>query len=224
MDPNPTPQPEIPAGQPQNAGPQPEQPGPTVGNSAETGEVPEAGETPTPYGFDLDPGEQITRIIHRHPLTLLPTILTSLLLLVVAIAFAYAEGRFPASIPFPHLVVFALVVILVVLSAIIFLIGIFVYQRNLLIFTNVHLLLAEQYGLFTHRISQVAFERVQDVTGVKKGISQTIFNYGDVEIESAGAEEKFLFRGAPDPQEIADEALEIHERWLHVHRLPEPQE
>ncbi|HEY2003998.1 MAG TPA: PH domain-containing protein [Candidatus Saccharimonadia bacterium] len=204
--------------------PAPEQPGPTVGHSAETGELPEPGETPTPYGFDLDPGEQITRIIHRHPLTLLPTLFTSVLLILVALAFAFGEGRYPDTIPFPRLMVFALVVILLVLAALIFLIGLFVYQRNVLIFTNVHLLVAEQYGLFSHRISQVAFVRVQDVTGTRKGIARTIFNYGDVEIESAGAEEKFIFRGASDPQEIADEALEIHERFLHSQGLSEPTE
>lgn len=237
MDPNPNSQPEVPAGQPQKPPSPPaqppaslppaairaEKPGTTTGDSAESGEEPEPGETPTPYGFDLDPGEKITRIIHRHPLTLLPTVLTTLLLIIVAVAFAYAEGRFPASIPFPSLIVVALVAILLVLAAIIFLIGVFVYQRNLLIFTNVHLLVAEQYGLFSHRISQVAFVRVQDVTGTRKGISQTIFNYGDVEIESAGAEEKFIFRGAPDPQELADEALEIHERSLRLQGLSEPE-
>jgi len=209
---------------PNQTPPAPEQPGPTIGHSAETGEQPEPGETPSPYGFDLDPGEQITRVIHRHPLTLLPTLLTSALLIVVAIAFAFGEGRYPDTIPFPRLMVFALIVILLVLAAIIFLIGLFVYQRNVLIFTNVHLLVAEQYGLFSHRISQVSFERVQDATGTRKGIAQTIFNYGDVEIESAGAEEKFIFRGAPSPQEIADEALEIHERFLHAQGLSEPAE
>jgi hypothetical protein len=52
------------------------------------------------------------------------------------------------------------------------------------------------------------------VTGVKQGILETIFNYGDVEIQSAGEQEKFIFHNAHDPQDIADDVLEIHEKCM----------
>jgi membrane protein YdbS with pleckstrin-like domain len=179
-------------------------------------------ETPTPYGFDLDPGEEITRIIHRHVLTLFPAFLGIVGLVITAVLLAFAEGRFPDTIPFPRVMVFALIIIFLVLAALIFLISIFVYERNVLIFTNVHLIQAEQYGLFNHRVSQISFVRVQDVTGSRNGFFQTIFNFGNVEIQSAGEEEKFIFRGAPNPQDIADDVLEIHEKCLRVTGQAEP--
>jgi uncharacterized membrane protein YdbT with pleckstrin-like domain len=171
-------------------------------------------ETPTPYGFDLDPGEEITRVIHRHPVTLLPSILGSLGLAITAGLLAYAQGRFPQTIPFPPLMVLLLIVILIVLAGAVFLIGLVVFNRNVLVFTNVHLVQAVQHGLFGRRISQVHFARIQDVTGIKRGIFQTIFNYGTVEIQSAGEKTRFVFYGAPDPQDLADDALEIHETML----------
>jgi hypothetical protein len=53
-------------------------------------------------------------------------------------------------------------------------------------------------------------------------VTQTLFNYGSVEIQSAGEQEKFIFSYAPDPQDIADDVLEIHEKCLA--RGPQPQE
>jgi membrane protein YdbS with pleckstrin-like domain len=192
-------------------------------NEIEAGEA-EAGETPTPYGFDLDPGEEITRVIHRHPLTLVPTILGTLALVFVAGALSYAEGRYPNTIPFPPLMVTVLVLIILVIAGLVFLVGLIVFQRNVLIFTSVHLVMAEQHGLFGHRVSQVHFTRIQDVTGVKRGFIQTIFNFGLVEIQSAGEKTRFDFYGAPDPQELADEALEIHESMLARLGMREPAE
>jgi uncharacterized membrane protein YdbT with pleckstrin-like domain len=180
-------------------------------------------ETPTPYGFDLDEGEQINRTIHRHPITLLPAILGSAGMFLLSLVLIFAEGRLPDTFPFPPLLVFAMAGVILVLAVIFLLVGLFVFRRNVLIFTNEHLIQTEQYGLFTHRVSQVNFSRIQDVTGGRKGIAQTVFNYGDVEIQSAGEEEKFVFRGAPNPQDIADDALEIHEACLRATGKPEPE-
>jgi membrane protein YdbS with pleckstrin-like domain len=176
--------------------------------------TPSATETPTPYGFDLDPGEEVTRVIHRHPLTFVPTLLATLGLVLVAGLLSYTEGRFPANIPFPPLMVTVLVFIILAIAALVFLVGLVVFQRNVLIFTNMHLVMAEQHGLFGHRVSQVHFTRIQDVTGVKRGLIQTVFNFGFVEIQSAGEKTRFDFYGAPNPQDLADDALEIHESML----------
>jgi uncharacterized membrane protein YdbT with pleckstrin-like domain len=79
------------------------------------------------------------------------------------------------------------------------------------VFTNLHLIEVEQVGLFGNTVSQVSFSRVQDVTGNKAGFFPTIFNYGDVEIQSAGEQEKFVFHYASHPDQVADDALKWHD-------------
>jgi hypothetical protein len=116
-------------------------------------------ETPTPYGFDLDPGEQIQRVIHRHPFDLLPTIFTSAFLFLFAAALAIVSIRFPTTIPFPMPLVFAIVLLVAFLSLFILYVGIFAYGRNVIVFTNVHLIEVEQFGLLSRRVSQVNFTR-----------------------------------------------------------------
>jgi membrane protein YdbS with pleckstrin-like domain len=184
----------------------------------------EPNETPTPYGFDLDPGEQVNRVIRRHPITLVPALLGAAVLILLSFLTSYTISHFAGQFPFPPSLLFALSLIFLALAVIFVLVAIFVYRRNVLVFTNVHLVIAVQNGLFSHRVSQVAFERVQDVSGSKHGIAQTIFNFGLVEIQSAGEEEKFEFSGAPDPQGIADDVLEIHEACLRALHKPEPVE
>ncbi|MDF2461093.1 MAG: hypothetical protein K0S68_496 [Candidatus Saccharibacteria bacterium] len=170
--------------------------------------------TPTPYGFDLDEGEEITRIIKRHPMTLLPSWLTAATLTSAAALLTYVSGRYPDVFPIPGTMVLALAFLMVMLAVIFIWVGLVNYRGNVLIFTNIHLVMAEQHGLFSHRVSQVHFTRIQDVTGHKHGIVQALFGYGVVEIQSAGEKTRFIFTGAPHPQQIADDALEIHERRL----------
>lgn len=168
------------------------------------------------YGFELDPGETITRVIHRHIFDVLPTLLIAGLLALVAAALGFILGRSPNATPFPPMLMAALIAVMLILAGVIFLVGLFVYNRNVLVFTNVHLVQVEQLALFQRRVSQLSFVRVEDVTGRRDGFLQTVFNYGDVQVQSAGEQEKFIFRNAPDPERLADEALQIHEDCLRA--------
>jgi uncharacterized membrane protein YdbT with pleckstrin-like domain len=105
-----------------------------------------------------------------------------------------------------------------VLAALVLIISWFVYRHNVLIFTNVHLIYVEQIGIFGRRVSQLNFRNVEDVTGNKAGILHTIFNYGDVTVQSAGEQEKFIFTNCPNPELVADDALQQHEICLRRDR------
>lgn len=174
------------------------------------------------YGFKLDPGEVITRVIHRHILDVLPTLLLALLLALGSTVLAYIMGRYPESTPFPPVLMTALISIMFVIAMIIFIVAIYVYSRNVLVFTNIHLVQVEQLALFQRRVSQLNFKRVEDVTGRKQGILQTLFNYGEFQVQSAGEQEKFIFKNAPDPEVLADDALQIHEACLRDAGESEP--
>jgi uncharacterized membrane protein YdbT with pleckstrin-like domain len=183
----------------------------------------EPGETATPYGFDLDPGEEIQRVIHRHPFDFLPTLAVTVILVLFAAGLAFVSARFPAFTPFPPLLDLTIVLLVAVLAGLIFWIGYYAFRHNVLVFTNMHLVQVEQVGVLSRRSSQINFTRVQDVTGVTTGLLQTLFNYGDVTIQSAGEQEKFVFHNAPDPRDIADDVLEIHERCLREQHMSEPE-
>ncbi len=171
-------------------------------------------ELPFPVGITLDEGETVRRLVYQHPFALLPAIFGAIGLELFSLLLGYAMGHFPETIPFPPTVTLALMLVTTSLAVVILLVSYYVYRHNVLIFTNVHLIYVAQVGIFGRRVSQLNFRNVEDVSGHKKGILQTIFNYGDVTIQSAGEMEKFIFDKAPDPSEVADDALLRHELCL----------
>jgi hypothetical protein len=57
----------------------------------------------------------------------------------------------------------------------------------------------EQKGMFTRKVSELRYSRIQDVTTEVVGFLPTILNYGDVKIQTAAEEDEFLFRTVSDP-------------------------
>ena len=56
-------------------------------------------------------------------------------------------------------------------------------------------------------VSKEELDRVQDVTSEIKGLFGTIFNFGDVTIQTAGSQEHFVFENVQAPQTIVDVIL-----------------
>lgn len=167
-------------------------------------------------GFTLDPQETIIKQYRRHWIDLAPVVASTVVLTLVVIVGGYFYGRYNDDVHIPaSVVVLAFMIILFVAFAVAAL-GIFIYRQNYLILTNLHLIQVEQTGLFNRNVSQLSLARVQDVSAKRSGLLATILNYGNVEVQSAGEQEKFVFRNAPAPQQLADKCLEVHEDYMRT--------
>lgn len=85
------------------------------------------------------------------------------------------------------------------------------YYLSLQIITNVRIVEISQEGLFSHTISELNVDKIEDVTSQVNGIFGTIFNYGDVIIQTAGKEEHFIFESVPNPSQIEKVVLDLYE-------------
>ena len=85
------------------------------------------------------------------------------------------------------------------------------YYLSLQIITNVRIVEISQEGLFSHTISELNVDKIEDVTSQVNGIFGTIFNYGDVIIQTAGKEEHFIFERVPNPSQIEKVVLDLYE-------------
>ncbi len=177
-------------------------------------------------GYVLDANEHVIKEVGRHWIDLAPAVISAAALTVAALGLAYAFGRFRDL--FPALItgqmITALIMALVGLAALIFLTGLWVYRQNRLILTNLHLIQVEQHGLFGREVSQLSLARVQDVAGHRNGLLATILDFGDVEVQSAGQQDNFIFVNAPGPQQLADDCLQAHEHFIETHfnHMPAP--
>lgn len=97
------------------------------------------------------------------------------------------------------------------LSLSLFLILVF-YYLNIQIITGIRVVDVTQEGLFSHTISELHIDKIEDATSQTNGILGTIFNYGDVYVQTAGTVERFEFKNVPDPAGIEKLILNLYEK------------
>jgi membrane protein YdbS with pleckstrin-like domain len=88
------------------------------------------------------------------------------------------------------------------------------FYMDMAIITDDRLIDISQHGIFHRAISEVSLLRVQDVNATTKGIFQTIFNFGRVDVETAGDIPNFVLDNRPKPFEIARVVQNAHERLV----------
>lgn len=178
-----------------------------------------------PSYLTLNPGEKVILEAHRHWANIAPFFASTTLVIVIGFMMIGYVGGNPAGAErlFPGLtlsIVTPLVALLDVFALVILFFAYTVYRQNKIVLTNMHFVQITQTGLFGRSLSKLSLDELQDVRGTRRGILGTIFNYGEILIETAGNEENFFFRPAPDPLNIAEtinDTHELYERSQHTH-------
>ncbi|MEK7619104.1 MAG: PH domain-containing protein [Patescibacteria group bacterium] len=85
----------------------------------------------------------------------------------------------------------------------------FDHHLDIWILTDSHVINVEQNSLFSRNVAKQELSRIQDVEAQIKGILPTIFNYGNVYIQTAGTEERITFTAVPNPRAIADTIIRL---------------
>lgn len=160
------------------------------------------------------PEEKILFSVRRHWLTLTWLLLIALLLIFLPIGtLMYLTGNMPSVLSNP-----TLTPLLVIIGSVFFLFGwLFLFQNyidyalDLWIVTTKRILNIEQNGLFSRTVSELRLYRIQDVTASVNGFVRTVFDYGLIEIQTAGEHERFTFRDVPHPDAVTKTVLEYAE-------------
>lgn len=85
------------------------------------------------------------------------------------------------------------------------------YYLNIQIITNLRIVDIDQVGLFAHTVSELHIENIEDVTSKTTGLMGTIFNYGQVFVQTAGTVEHFVFENIPNPAAVERLVLDLYE-------------
>lgn len=78
------------------------------------------------------------------------------------------------------------------------------------IITDERTIHTELRSLFSRFYSSVSHDKIQDITVDIHGIFPTIFKYGDLKIQTAGAFKDFVFSQIPDPYKTKDILFEAY--------------
>lgn len=85
------------------------------------------------------------------------------------------------------------------------------YYLDVWIVSNQRIINIEQKGLFSRTIAELNVERIQDVTSDVQGKLATVLDFGDVHIQTAGEEKRFIFEEVPKPRQVAAKIIELHQ-------------
>ncbi len=153
-------------------------------------------------------GENVILLLRRHPFVILIRLAFSALLLLVPIA---ASAVFAESIISHHLIslfLFLAAVWYLLLWQIIFY-ALTMYTLDVWIVTDRRIIDSKQHGFFNRTISELHLSRVQDVSVNTTGVIQTFLHFGNLQVQTAGTEEKFDFLQIPNPEKVKDQIMRI---------------
>jgi hypothetical protein len=156
--------------------------------------------------------EEVLVVLRRHPVTNLPWIFVTILMI-----FAPAiTSSFPVFELFPLNYRFIGLISWYLLTFAFFLENFLSWYFNVNIITDERILDIDFYSLMYKEISDAELEAIQDVTVKQGGFLHSLFNYGDVYIQTAAEIPEFEFLSIPNPTKV--------QKILQLMRLEEKQE
>ncbi len=86
------------------------------------------------------------------------------------------------------------------------------YYFDYWVVTDRRIVSVEQKGLFSRTVAQVHLSRVQDATAESHGILATLLQFGNIYVQSAGEEGRFVFVQVPNPNKVVTTVMRLHEK------------
>jgi branched-subunit amino acid transport protein len=155
-------------------------------------------------------GESVIAVTRKHWLSLTsPFVIASLTAIVLLVfsgmVFATGEkifGDFDNALLAVTEVLILLYIILAAFSTWL------IRYLNVIILTNKHLVDVSQKAFFARSISTLALQDIEDVTIDKHGFLQTIFDFGNLKIQTAGELPNFELKSIADPETVQRRIME----------------
>lgn len=155
--------------------------------------------------------ETVILFLRQHIIVNLTWVLIAVILLFApSIVFPLIFRSLPIALPPGYSIVSILGWYLATVG---FIIGNFLHWFfNIYIVTNERIVDIDFYYLLFKRFSQAELEKIQDITYSSGGIFATVFNYGNVIVETAGEAPNIEFEMVPRPDRVVETIRSITEQ------------
>jgi len=158
--------------------------------------------------------EMVLLVLHRHWFDILSQFLVMVgMLLLLFGSFAILPSIFPTIGRGANRNLFLFIENLFFMLTWIMLFLVWVdYYFDVWIVTDNRIVNIEQKGLFSRVVSELELEKIQDITTDVKGVIPTFLNYGDLQVQTAAEQERFLFHNIPDPYEVKNIIMNLRKK------------
>ncbi len=163
----------------------------------------------TKYSFEGKmPEENVDIFLHRHWFTLIGKFFIVFILAILPIILGSTVEFLLKSINQSNLGIVVINLYYMALwSATIYILT--MYLLDSWIVTDKRIINNTQQGFFNRTISETQLSRIQDVSVKISGLIPTVLHFGNVEIQTAGTTEKFVFEQIPNPEQVKDEIMNL---------------
>lgn len=173
--------------------------------------------TESPNSFQgQEPGEKIILFLRRHPIVLV--------IRMVGLLIAYFTPVIISLVFFDKIINYKFLTFyffaLSLWTILIWLVAFYsftMYTLDVWIITDKRILDSNQHGFFNRTVSELHISRIQDITVKTDGPLQTVINFGDLFIQTAGTEERFMFLQIPRPLFVKDTIMDMAFPDHHTH-------
>lgn len=146
-----------------------------------------------------DKKEQIVLLVRRHMITNLKWVLTTLLLLMGPTVIGLLGVFEMLPLGFPLVISLAWYLVTSAYAIENFLDWYFSVQ----FITTSRVVDVDFYNLIDKRVSDAELEKIQDVSYTTGGFIRTMFNFGNVLVQTAAEVSEFEFEDVPNPEKVA---------------------
>ncbi len=91
------------------------------------------------------------------------------------------------------------------------------YLLDIWIVTDHRVIDSQQFGFFHRTVAELGLARIQDISTKLQGTMATFFNFGNLDIQTAGTEPKFRFEQIPNPAKVKDVIVHAHNEYMSTH-------
>jgi hypothetical protein len=170
-------------------------------------------------------GEKVLFFTRRHPLSFLGMVAIAIGMLVLPIAGFFIFGIAGLAISsFGTKLIFAIFGAYILFVMGFFLVAWINYYYDVVIITDNRVVEISQEALFTRRVAEANLVDVEDVNAEVKGILNTLFHFGTVNVQTAGAAENFEFLSLPNPYRISKMISDLHQKTVEESERQEAKE
>ena len=149
--------------------------------------------------------EEIVAVWRQHIWVLSKTALAVILLIVIgSMPLAFWSPSWGAKF----------LLFFVAVAGLYFLLGFFLWFNTIYILTDLRVMTITQQRFMIRKINEIPLSNIQNVAHVKKGIFQMIFDFGNVEVQTAGAVTGMNLRNVEHPYKVQQKILTAEKKGL----------
>jgi hypothetical protein len=156
-----------------------------------------------------DESENIILMIRKHPITFLPQFILFLILLLSPMfllsIFRNILDNGSFALWLGSSILFVLIAITVAVDTF------FKWYYTVNIITDEKIIDVNFDNILFHSFAEAQLERIEDVSHKPIGIFSSIFDYGNVYIQTAGTKPEFVFDSVPRPRDVQDTLFDLIE-------------